>query len=444
MNRTGKLFLAISSLFFLRTQAQSFHWESPIDPVNQNGYYRILLNPEITSGLSTGFPDMRLYDQDSLETPYLVYKDEAHQGVDRFVTYQIVDKHLVRGCCSYIKVKNSTGNPIDHIVLEVNNAETSRSMTLSGSYDGSSWYAVRDHFTVESFNTLVKGERKTTSLIRFDFPLTDYKLYKFEFDDWWHWWWHDNDYHYPVFVVRAGYTEPTFIPEECLTVQKPILTQHDSVKKKQTYLKISFPDSQYVDHLRFYLHTKKAGKDYYRSAFLYELQSVTNNGKTETDQYPITRTVFSSLNDNEINLGRKRVKELLLIIENGDDQALVVDSVAGFQVKHYIVAELEKGSSYILRFGDRQLSTPDYDLKYFKEKIPAAPTIIYCGKRKDIAAQKVTVEVMKKIATAAQKAKVESYSVFKDKRFIWGAIAAVILLLGFMTMKMLKEMKKEE
>lgn len=438
--------LTVAGIFLLpfASAAQSFHWESPIDPVPADGYYRLLLNPEVTSHLTGNFSDVRIYDKDSIETPYLIYKDDARQGVDRFVTYQIVEKHLVRGCCSHITVRNSLGNPIDHIVLEVNNADASRQMTLSGSYDGQSWFAVRDQFTVASFNTWEKGARKTTSLIRFDFPLTDYKIYRFNFDDW-YWWWHDDDYHYPIFVVRAGYTEPTFIPEECLDIPRPQITQSDSVKRKQSFINITFADSQYVDHLRFNISTKKKGKDYYRAAQLYEIVERMENGKKVTREIPISTTILGSVNANEINLGMLRVKRLQLRIENGDDQPLIIDSVQAFQVKHYLVAELEKSNSYVLRFGNDSIFSPVYDLQYFKAKIPQAPPVINSGKRKDISSQKISPATMKGIvADKKAAAQIKDDGIFKDKRVIWGAIGAVVLLLGFMTTKMLKEMKKEK
>jgi hypothetical protein len=431
-------FLLASFLLPFALHAQIFHWESPVDTVNKDGYYRILLQPDVTSKLQTGFSDVRIYDRDSIETPYLIYKDEATQGVDRFVTYQIVDKHYSEGCCSHITVKNSLGDPIDHIVLEVNNTQASREMTLAGSYDGEHFFALVDHFTVSSFDTYWKGERKTTSLLRFDFPLTDYKYYRFNFDDW-HWWW--RHYEYPIFVVRAGYTEPTFIPEECLEIPRALLLQTDSVKKKQSFVQISFADSQYVDHLRFSISTKNKSGDYYRAASLYQLIE-TQDGKKE--QVFISSTILSSVNANEINLGRMRVKEMVLIINNDDDRPLLIDTVRAFQVKHYLVANLEKGNKYCIRFGNDSIPAPVYDLAYFKDKIPAKPDVIKSGKRKDISAKRISAIALQKKKAEAAAATHLGDSLFKDKRVIWAAIGLVILLLGVMTMRMLKEMKAKE
>lgn len=436
------LWMAVFLLWLVAAaDAQTFRKEAPVAPVPADGFYRVLLPPSVTSNLKQDFSDVRIYDKDSIETPYLVYKDEAHQGVDRFVTYQIVEKHLVHGCCSHITVRNSLGNAIDHIVLEVNNADASREMTLSGSYDGENWYAVKDHFTVSSFNTMEKGERKTTSLIRFDFPLTDYRFYRFDFDDW-YWWWHDYDYHhYPVFVVRAGYTEPTFIPEECLELPKPSIVQTDSMKRKESYVRINFPEDEYVDHVRFSISTKKKGKDYYRAAALYEVVERNVNGKKITEEIPVGTTILSSVNENEINLSTERVRALVLRISNEDNQPLIVDSVKAFQVKHYLVAELEKDNHYVMRFGNDSLYAPSYELRYFKAKIPAAPPVVSPGAVTDISTKNISPQTMKGLAKNDQlKAAVET-SLLHDKRFIWIAIGAVVLLLGFMTTKMLKEMK---
>jgi hypothetical protein len=109
------------------------------------------------------------------------------------------------------------------------------------------------------------------------------------------------------------------------------------------------------------------------------------------------------------------------------------------------VADLEKGNHYVIRFGDDSIPAPIYDMTYFKDKIPKKPDVIGSGIRKDISGKRIAV-------TSAQKKKIlaEAESthlgdnLFKDKRVIWAAIGIVILLLGLMTMRMLKEMKAKE
>lgn len=410
--------------------AQHFKWETKLENVKTSGYQKILLVPDVTAQLRNDFTDIRIYDKDFYETPYLLYKDEAKQGLDRFVTYQVTDVQYSNGCCSYIKVKNSTGNPIDHIVLEVNNADAQRAMNLSGSYDGNRWFTVRDQFVVETFNTMVKGEKKTTSLLRFNFPLTDYKFYKFEFDDWHYWW---RDYKYPVFVVRAGHVEPTFVPERCLELPKPVFEQKDTLK--QTLVHFGFAEDEYVDHIKFSLHQVK-NKDYYRSASLYEVMPAL---KGKTEERFIASTVLSSLNDNEITLGGRKGGSFVLKINNEDDRALVLDDIRALQVKHYLVADLEAGNAYIIRFGNDTLPAPVYDLQYFKSKIPDSLEVVNVLDRIDISKSEQKVNLVANSASAEN----TKGTFFTNKTMIWFAIGGVGILLLFMASRMLRDMKEK-
>jgi hypothetical protein len=103
------------------------------------------------------------------------------------------------------------------------------------------------------------------------------------------------------------------------------------------------------------------------------------------------------------------------------------------------VAELEKDNRYVLRFGNDSLPPPEYELRYFKEKIPAAPPVIRTGARTEISAKMISPSSMKGLAE--EKKAGNTPVLLRDPRFIWAAIAAVIQLLGFMTVKMLREMK---
>lgn len=431
----NKLFFCLVAVTFAGSSlwGQQFNWSATVKPIHDTGFTKVLLTADITSKLKQDFSDIRIKDQEKLDVPYLLYKDEAVHGLSRFVTYQMVASSLKRGCCSFITVRNSSGKPIDHIVLEVNNADASRKMTLSGSYDGNRWFAVKDNYHVETFNGFFKGEKKTTSLIRFDFPLTDYTYYKFDFDDW-HYWWYD--YHYPVFVLRAGYVEPTFIPERCLTLPTPVFTVLDSPSIKQTVVLIDFSEPQYIDHIKFEFEENKLKKDYYRSATLYERLETNQKGKKVFNEVYLNATVLSSLNDNELSIGGHKKRQLVLRINNEDDRPLHLSQIKALQVKHYLVSSIVKGQTYTLVFGNNKANAPVYDLQYFKNKIPDSLTVV-------IPEHPVALKRPKPIKKQENK-KSEEAGFFKNKLVIWIAIGLVAVLLLFMVSRMLRELKNQE
>ncbi|HEU4716277.1 MAG TPA: hypothetical protein VFU15_00505 [Bacteroidia bacterium] len=215
---------------------------------------------------------------------------------------------------------------------------------------------------------------------------------------------------------------------------------------RESYYQVTFPDTEFVDHLKFYAHAQKSNRDYYRAARLYRIDEVPADGRTVMQQTELSSTILSSFNSNEINLNSARVKKLLPVVKNEDDQPLVIDSVAGFQVKHYIVAELEKGNSYAIYFGDERMGFPAYDLRYFREKVPRQPPVIRAGKRNDTAKEKVSAGVLADTTPGSSRVKAKAIASssatpwYENKLFTWIAIGTVILLLGIMTVRMLKEM----
>ncbi|HEY6163062.1 MAG TPA: hypothetical protein VI112_17680 [Bacteroidia bacterium] len=436
MNKRFFLALFICPLVM---QAQNFRWESKIDTIHETGYKKIVVGPEVSAMSREGLPDLRIYDKDGYETPYLVFKNEKVDA-DRFVAYQVVAKNYDRGN-SFIVVKNTLGNSIDHIVLEVNNAGADRRMGLQGSYDGSGWFSVKDEYSSVSFDGYERGEKRTTSLIRFDFPLVDYKFFRFEFDDWDHWW---HDFKYPLFIVRAGYIEPSFIPGERLELPQPFVKQTDDKRKKETVLEISFAEAEFVDHLGLgILANGGKAKDFYRAASLYERVRNGDNALHPYEDRFIASTILSSLNPNEISLGGRKVKDLVLVIRNEDDRPLTITSVKALQVKHYLVAKLEAGNTYVLRYGCDELSAPVYDMKYFVTKVPADAKEARTAGRRSTFNSPVVLKPVRREHKPLKRTGIreQKQDLLNHRSFLWAAITIVIMMLVGLSARMLKEMK---
>jgi hypothetical protein len=124
------------------------------------------------------------------------------------------------------------------------------------------------------------------------------------------------------------------------------------------------------------------------------------------------------------------VKHLLLRIVNEDDQPVHVEAAQAIQVKHYLLAYLEKDKQYVLRFGNDTVYAPKYDLRYLEDSLVTYELpVVATGQRKALSVQQTAV--------------FETYSIWKDRRLIWAALAVVVVILGWMSVKMLKEMKTE-
>ena len=407
--------------------AQHFRWEAPVMPADSTGYTRILLQPEVTSGMHASFADVRIYDMDSVEIPYLGVLDRVVKGTQRFVEYPVTDKHESPGH-SWITVENPLykTDPLNHLVLEVNNTDVKREMSLSGSYDGVNWYAVKDEFYFSFHETYRDNKETTTRLVQFDFPNSDYRYFRFNFNNWGDWW---IGHRAPVFVVRAGIlikTNTASVKDNWLEVPAPAITQTENVQQKTSEVHMLFTDEHFVDHIRFTLSTTNPNGKFFRGARLYAITEDSINGKRVQQERLLSSAILSADALNEMNVGGK-VKHLLLRIVNEDDQPVRVDAAQAIQVKHYLLAYLEKDKRYVLRFGNDTVYAPKYDLRYQEDSL--------------VTYELPVVTTGARIARAPQAPEVEAYSLWKDRRLIWAAFAVVVALLGWMSVKMLREMK---
>jgi hypothetical protein len=148
--------------------------------------------------------------------------------------------------------------------------------------------------------------------------------------------------------------------------------------------------------------------------------------KTETYYAPLASFDISSTDFNSILLSTVKANDLLLVIENEDNPPLTLQKINAYQLNRQLVAWLEKEKSYTLFMGNEKASAPVYDLAYFENKIPAQTPLL-------------NVTLIESSQSTSQSFEL---SWFTQKRIIWIALTGVIILLGVMTMRLVKDMKK--
>lgn len=414
----------------INVHAQHFRWEAPVNTVDTEGYTKVLLPPEVTGQTRNPFLDIRIYDSENAQVPFLGVYDKIVEGTDRFVEYPVAEKSDRPNNC-WITVMNplSESVQLNHLVLEVNNSDAKRGMTLTGSYDNKTWFAIKDEFTTSFYESYDNGMETTTNLVRFDFPLSDYRYYRFSFDNWSQWW---KNYQAPVFVVRAGImvpVNPGSVKDNLIEVPEIVIAEREDKQTKASEVEITFADSQFVDYLRFDFASSNPSGKFQRGAQLFILCDSTSKAYPVPKQSLVSSAVISSGGLNELPVYGLKVKHLLLRIMNEDDSPLQVRAVHAFQVKRYLLAWLEPNEKYVVRFSDDSLQWPKYDLRYFEDSVAMYQLpVITVGPRKRLPDPPAVID------TGVN-------SIFQDRRAIWGAIVLVVLILGLMSVKMLREMK---
>ncbi len=408
MMKTLLLFLIVTFNVAITSQALPFEWKADLDSVEKSGFYDIYLPPDLTACLNERFSDIRLYDAQGTEVPYLQKAEVFESHRKTFIEYGIVSKEHLTGK-TVLVLENPEKTRINNINLRIRNADVRKKVLVSGSEDQKDWYLIKDTFYLQS----IFSHKETYELKIINFPLSDYRYYKIEISD------RESP---PIDIQAAGYYDRHTQNGKFSPVEEPSVTQIDSVPDKRTYVYINFERQQYIDRLVFDL---KGPRYYLRQATLYELKKVKI--KRRKARIRKVRIKTMTLQSNEVaimDLHKLAGKKLLLQIDNHDNPPLTVQKVTGFQLNQYLTAYLEKDQVYSVRFGNPNIVHPVYDLAYFKNKIPERVPMVRIQEKQKI--HRIMHQVTAILST--------------NKSLIWAAILVVMLLLGFLTLRMVNEM----
>lgn len=407
-------FITIVTLIFCFNGAmgQSFEGEAAIPKVDVDAFYRILISPPVSEHLNDDLSDLRIYDANQREVPYLLEKEVPASHAEKFIEYEIAGKEVKTRCCTSLILRNARRTPINNINLIIKNAEAWREASLMGSDDKKNWFAIRDHFTLSA----PENSDETQQMKILGFPWSNYEYYLLEIRD---------SIYAPLNILKAGYYEEQ-VTDGKYTELPVIKTAYDSATQKKTYVKLMMDGLHFVDRIEIVV---SGAKYYRRNATIFEKRiRILKNGKRTTYFKPIQYFELTSGRTALIALVNVRAQEFLIEVDNQDNPPLEFSAVKALQLNQYLTALLSKGKSYTLRFGQPKLHAPIYDLRFFRDSIPGEVKVL----------QLTETKILKKTEAEI------SDTFFTSKSFIWAAIVVVMVVLGFMSVKMAREASQSE
>lgn len=411
-----KILFAIIFIFTIihYSKSQNFVWESIIETGNKDGFYSILLTEPISSRTKIDLSDIRVFDKKENEIPYIVDKEQTEYRSHIFKEYKIIEKkHFSKKGYTRLVIHNPKREKLSAINLIIQNSEVKKWLKINGSNNKKNWYVVKDKYTFESIN----NTKETSEIKIVNFPLNNYEYYELIIFDF---------FNKPINILKAGFYETIIEKGKYSPIKEPFISQNDSSMKNYSIVTVNFQRPQYIDKLVFDINKRGF---YKRKSTLHVKKKKYKNKQLTTFYERFAEIDFSSETKNELLLPSIQLRDIHIFIENGDDKPLKINHVKAYFLNRYLIAKLKKNTKYRVRFGDKKLYPPNYDLKHFKNKIPKTadlPQIIAGKKVRYIYKEKkeVTIE-----------------NIFFNKTFLWSTIIFVILFLGFMTVKMLREMK---
>ncbi len=350
--------------------SQEFNWQVELPIVDSSGYYNIFLRPEITSKLNKKFSDVRIFDKKKHEVPYIRQADEDELKSATSKKIKIMqNEHKLAKKYTMALIHNPKKDEFENLVLIIKQTDAEKWVHLSGSDDLRNWHILKNNTRYQS----EFSDTATAEIRMLDIPKTNYEYYKLLIFD------------YNKEIIRLDEVisyQITKKEQEYAEVLRPTFIQEDTTEETRTILKISFAKMQYIDKIAFEIESPK---NFLRKAELTKKDSATGK-KIRIDYHDSKKKDFYLCSDsiNHLILSKYTAKDLYLVVENNDDINLKFSDVRAYQENEYLTAFLEAGEKYIVKFGNKNVPAPIYDIKFFKEKIPLLNPVLETSKMEQL------------------------------------------------------------
>ncbi|MBU3677097.1 MAG: DUF3999 family protein [Chitinophagaceae bacterium] len=352
------------SLCALQLSAQEFSHKAKINPVPKSGFYRIPLSSNLAGLAQAQWDDLRMFDANGKEVPYIIKRESTFVNNEDYTAMNVASQETLNQVQTLV-IENPEKKKINQLLLDMQNAETDRSIRISGSNDKVNWFSISD-----SLNFSVWGNANETTLRKaIQFPKSNYAFFKLEIK---------QGYKEPLNITQIGYSFDTLHKPQYVRVNNLSYSRNEI--GQTTKLNFTFQGRNRVDQLVFYIREPKQ----YQREVIIKNQAYRPIGKIYTLERSKHQRRAEYLNENQLILssstggalstqyilGELHHEKFTLEIQNKNDPPLPIDSIVGYQLNTYIVAELKAEAPYFIYVGDSTLNSPTYDLVYFENNIP--------------------------------------------------------------------------
>lgn len=353
MGRRRALSSLIGAVAALLAHAQP-EWSATLPPVVHDGYYSIVLSPEVTGRSREDLSDLRLLDPSGKEVAYLIEREPALYERAWMKSYKLLRNERVKRT-TIIEMEADSLTTVDELLVRVRNARVSKRARITGSDDRTDWYMIQD-------DRLAVGEGDgATSVLRFvDLPLSDYRYYRIALDD---------SLSAPVQVLDLGHSARARSEGRYTTIDGLSFTRTEDRSTTRIALNGRSPfsadrlvfdirsDAPFQRQARFARHVRYTARENKRE--------VTRTSEERLGDFTLTRSSRGT-----VQAPNGIVDTLFILIDNGNDRPLDISGIRAFQLEERMVAKLNAGLPYTITTANAKAKMPRYDIAHFRDSLP--------------------------------------------------------------------------
>ncbi len=349
---------------------QDFEWTTPINGEIVPGKpIRVTLPTMIISKTRIGFQDLRVFNNQGVEVPHVIYKDIVPYESERTIAYTVKGFEESDTANQFLLEQPQRSEKPDSIDILTSATDFKRNVRIEGSADRLSWKILAED-VIFDYSSRVNLRKTTISLPGADTPFLRVTIDKgtptpketgqihFQYRDLV---FLQNDIQSSIFKVEGftghcgGRNLDTRI-EDSITIHQPSLTKDDAGNTIVNLGEINLPlssislvveDPYFFRRVEVQIKYTNEDKSYH----------TISNGV-------IHRIPGAAQGSLQMHVELEKAPSVRLIINNGDNPPLNIQSVQLIWVRRFLFFYPRQGETYSLFYGNKDVTPPNYDTRH--------------------------------------------------------------------------------
>ncbi|MBK9256382.1 MAG: DUF3999 family protein [Saprospiraceae bacterium] len=390
-----------------------FEYSRDISGITEQ-WHKITLPDSIFSRLSPKLSDMRILgttaENDTLEAAYIL--DEKSENINQYdIKSKIINTSFNQK--GHFYTFEITQNEAVNLITPIfKNSNFDWKVLLEGSHDQKEWFTLIKDYRILS----IQNDYTSFQFNQINFPDSKYRYYRLHIMS------QENPEITSVNITRNEVTGGKY---KHYTPEKFSIAENKKVKQSEIEIKLSLPLP--INRIKLYIRDTF---DYYRPI---SIKYLTDSVQTEQGWKYNFREIYTgnlhSLSDKTMSFPPVIMQNIKMIIQNNDNNPLTIDSIQCRGSVYEMSVRFTQKADYKMYNGNAKVTSPDYDINKFKDRIPTDITEIIPG-----AEQKISIGTVTDVVDP----------LFKNKKWLWAVMIIIILSLGWFTYNMIINQSKHE
>ncbi|MFC5044560.1 DUF3999 family protein [Aquimarina hainanensis] len=398
-----------------KAQMESFEYSRTLNGINDT-WHTLKIPDDIFAKTKKDLSDIRIYkvlkNTDTTEIPYITKIAKRKTTIQTLPSSTL--NTVSQGNNHYITIKTPNKQQSNQIQLSFRQVNYDWKVVLEGSHDQNEWFSILEDYRIVS----IKNEQTNYHFSTLTFPPVNFTFLRLKIAS------KEKPILKEATVLSSREKKAIY---DTFAISSIKISEHASSKTTTALLSLQKPLP--VSLLSIAI---KDTLDYYRPITIAYLADSVQTEKGYIYNFKNIQTgTLSSVEPNRFSFPSVTTQKIRITINNHDNTPITIAKIIAQGYHHEIIPRFpayDKEANYYLVYGNTKIAAPRYDILQFKHTIPDSLVSITANEEKKIPRSTTTTAT----------------PLFQNKLWLWSIMGGIILILGWFSIKMIRENKASD